>query len=71
MRAPEGEAAIFKTTGTHRSPCSFVWCFPNSKAGRGSDRRGGEPLFAVQEAAAAAQRAQRAVEIDSGGDQRP
>jgi len=41
----------------------LVWHFSEFKSRRESDRRGGEPLFAMQEAAAAAQRAQRAIEI--------
>jgi hypothetical protein len=68
MRAPQGEAAIFKApVRTNRSPSLYL-VLSEFKSLRGSNLHGGEPFFAVQEAAAAAQGAQRAVEIESCGD---
>src|SRR6476659_4578820 len=70
-RAPQGEAAIKAPVPASRTHSLYIVAVAKFKSRRESGRRGGEPLFAVQEAAAAAQGTQRAIEIQSRGNQRP
>src|SRR3954471_5117580 len=67
-----GQGSNLKGPGFERTG-ALLFCSVLSefKSRRGSDRRSGGPLFAVQEAAATAQGTQRAIEIESRGDQRP